>query len=394
MNNTNLIEFNKMYLDIITPVNIASNEKLNTTDYIYDSKNQVAYFLNPLLWHKFIYTKKLFPAYMDFINDKTEPRKILYKWLIEQGYNIEDIKEVVKYKLIAHENIDKISKDSLNDIILQTKLIDGSAYIPGSTLKGLIRTAILYDLLQKNPHLKQRLWQSLERAINGNKSYDEIKRVENNLNRLLMAEIEGTGKREYTKYDKKSTKSEYYNFMQGIKLSDAMAETKHNNLVLLKKIDLAVKDNYIKENSLSVYRECIEPKTRFYFDMQIEKRFTQKLNINSAEDILIMIQNFFDASNELLSSAFGKDYGFLFNDANLGNTYIGGGTGFLTKTLVAYLAPTKMKAKEFISRYLNMKFKQRLNRGIRDTKIAPRTLKATKYNGKLTLLGIAKIGKV
>ena len=394
MNNTNLIEFNKMYLDIITPVNIASNEKLNTTDYIYDSKNQVAYFLNPLLWHKFIYTKKLFPAYMDFINDKTKPRKILYKWLIEQGYNIEDIKEVVKYKLIAHENIDKISKDSLNDIILQTKLIDGSAYIPGSTLKGLIRTAILYDLLQKNPHLKQRLWQSLERAINGNKSYDEIKRVENNLNRLLTAEIEGTGKREYTKYDKKSTKSEYYNFMQGIKLSDAMAKTEHNNLVLLKKIDLAVKDNYIKENSLSVYRECIEPKTRFYFDMQIEKRFTQKLNINSAEDILIMIQNFFDASNELLSSAFGKDYGFLFNDANLGNTYIGGGTGFLTKTLVAYLAPTKMKAKEFISRYLNMKFKQRVNRGIRDTKIAPRTLKAIKYNGKLTLLGIAKIGKV
>lgn len=394
MNNMNLIEFNKMYLDIITPVNIASNEKLNTTDYIYDSKNQVAYFLNPLLWHKFIYTKKLFPAYMDFINDKTKPRKILYKWLIEQGYNIEDIKEVVKYKLIAHENIDKISKDSLNDIILQTKLIDGSAYIPGSTLKGLIRTAILYDLLQKNPHLKQRLWQSLERAINGNKSYDEIKRVENNLNRLLTAEIEGTGKREYTKYDKKSTKIEYYNFMQGIKLSDAIAEIKHNNLVLLKKIDLAVKDNYIKENSLSVYRECIEPKTRFYFDMQIEKRFTQKLNINSAEDILIMIQNFFDASNELLSSAFGKDYGFLFNDANLGNTYIGGGTGFLTKTLVAYLAPTKMKAKEFISRYLNMKFKQRVNRGIRDTKIAPRTLKATKYNGKLTLLGIAKIGKV
>ena len=46
MNNTNLIEFNKMYLCIITPVNIASNEKLNTTDYIYDSKNQVAYFLN------------------------------------------------------------------------------------------------------------------------------------------------------------------------------------------------------------------------------------------------------------------------------------------------------------------------------------------------------------
>lgn len=173
---------------------------------------------------------------MDFINDKTKPRKILYKWLIEQGYNIEDIKEVVKYKLIAHENIDKISKDSLNDIILQTKLIDGSAYIPGSTLKGLIRTAILYDLLQKNPHLKQRLWQSLERAINGNKSYDEIKRVENNLNRLLTAEIEGTGKREYTKYDKKSTKSEYYNFMQGIKLSDAMAKTEHNNLVLLKKL--------------------------------------------------------------------------------------------------------------------------------------------------------------
>ena len=87
---------------------------------------------------------------------------------------------------------------------LQIKLIDGSAYIPGSTLKGLIRTAILiYHLLQKNPHLKQRLWQSLERAINGNKSYDEIKRVENNLNRLLTAEIEGTGKREYRNMIKK-----------------------------------------------------------------------------------------------------------------------------------------------------------------------------------------------
>lgn len=49
MNNTNLIEFNKMYLDIITPVNIASNEKLNTTDYIYDSKNQVAYFFKSFI---------------------------------------------------------------------------------------------------------------------------------------------------------------------------------------------------------------------------------------------------------------------------------------------------------------------------------------------------------
>ena len=117
----------------------------------------------------------------------------------------------------------------------------------------------------------------MERAINSNKSYDEIKRVENNLNRLLTAEIEGTGKREYTKYDKKNTKSEYYNFMQGIKLSDAMAKTEHNNLVLLKKIDLAVKDSYIKENSLSVYRECIEPKTRFYFDMQIGKKIYAKI---------------------------------------------------------------------------------------------------------------------
>lgn len=74
------------------------------------------------------------------------------------------------------------------------------------------------------------------KSYNGNKSYDEIKRVENNLNRLLTAEIEGTGKREYTKYDKKNIKSEYYNFMQGIKLSDAMAKTEHNNLVLLKKL--------------------------------------------------------------------------------------------------------------------------------------------------------------
>ena len=65
-NNTNLIEFNKMYLDTITPVNIASNEKLNTTDYIYDSKNQVAYFLNPLLWHKFIYTQKIISCLYGF----------------------------------------------------------------------------------------------------------------------------------------------------------------------------------------------------------------------------------------------------------------------------------------------------------------------------------------
>lgn len=390
MNNTNFIESNKMYLDVITPINIASNEKLDVIDYLYDNKSKIAYFLNPLLWHKFIYHKGLFSAYMNFINDKAKSRKILYEWLSKHDYSIKDIEQTVKYKLTAHLDINKLDKKNLNNIILQTKLVDGRAYIPGSTIKGIIRTAILYDLLQKNPYLKEKYWQSLVDVMNKHtKSFEkrkvdrafekEIKSIENELEEILTAKIE-------------NTKDGKYSFMQGIKISDALPEFESNKLSLLQKIDIVIKNTGIKENELSVYRECIEPQMRFYFDIQLETAYKKFLNINSIDDILVMLKNFFEANNKLLISAFGRDYGFLFNNADLSNIYIGGGTGFLTKTLVAYIAPTDIEAKKFISKYLNMKFGKR--KIIPDIKLAPRTLKATRYNNKLMLMGMAKIARV
>lgn len=399
MNNRDFQETYKMAVEILTPVNIACNEVLKANEYLYDAKTSTVYFLNQMMWHKFIYTHNLFDEYERYIKSSSE--KSLYEWLQSFGYKINDVKLAIKSKAFAHVNVLK-SKKTLNDIVLQSKLIDGTPFIHGSSIKGVIRTAILYDLLNKNREIKKRYWNEIKSLRSSMKSAQIKKYLISDINKDInkkATNLEVALLHKLNLVNKENKPIKQFNAVCSVMRGISVGDSEHINqavpMEVLQKIDLGLNKDVDAGKEMPVFRECILPKAKFNFQLKIDKTMTKEIGINSIDDLLRMLQNYFDFVNDIFKSAFGKRCEHLFDEINGGNIYLGSNTGFLTKTLVMALADRKEEAVDFIRDLLDMNFngKKTKHNGIKDTKISPRTLKATKYKGNTILMGVAKIYK-
>lgn len=399
MNNRDFQETYKMAVEILTPVNIACNEVLKANEYLYDAKTSTVYFLNQMMWHKFIYTHNLFDEYERYI--KSSGEKSLYEWLQSFGYKINDVKLAIKSKAFAHVNVLK-SKKTLNDIVLQSKLIDGTPFIPGSSIKGVIRTAILYDLLNKNREIKKRYWNEIKSLRSSMKSAQIKKYLINDINKDInkkATNLEVALLHKLNLVNKENKPIKQFNAVCSVMRGISVGDSEHINqavpMEVLQKIDLGLNKDVDVGKELPVFRECILPKAKFNFQLKIDKTMTKEIGINSIDDLLRVLQNYFDFVNDIFKSAFGKRCEHLFDEINGGNIYLGSNTGFLTKTLVMALADRKEEAVDFIRDLLDMNFNQKdvKHNGKNDTNISPRTLKTTKYKGNTILMGVAKIYK-
>lgn len=382
-------EIGKLCIECVTPVNIADGTKLNPKEYLYDSKQGKVYFLNQLAWHRFIYSKKLLPAYEKYLTDYKEKRN-LYDWLQVFGYGIEDVKGAIKSCATAEVNVlCSEDKKTLNEIVCQSKLSDGVVYIPGSSIKGVIRTAILFDLLQKNTAVKNKYWKNVEYAFNGmSVKPKDLNNIANALETELLHKLVLTD----DKCRATNSRNAVCSVMRGISCSDAYAR-KHVDTVVLQKMDETFnKYRQPKENPISLFRESIVPASKFYFEIKLEKSITELVGISTINDVLAKLQNFFRFVGSVLQKGFGKDYSKLLADMELANAYLGGNTGFLTKTLFAALAPDEMQTIKLIKILMNNSFRKHKHMEL-DKHISPRTLKATVYNGRKCMTGLIKVYK-
>lgn len=384
-----LQEIHKLSIKCITPVNISDGTKLNAKEYLYDKTTGKVYFLNHLLWHQFIYTHKLLAAYERYMLDRRE-KKSLYEWLQGFRYDIKAVNGAIKSSADAEVKLSVVNeKNTVNDIVCQAKLINGEAYIPGSSIKGVIRTAIIYGLLHKNNAVKNKYWAQVSRNVNTTfvKDKDWKNLVSNLEEELLHKLILVNDKNQAVKCH-----NAVCSVMRGISCSDAYSDSAVSTSVL-QKIDLTFDRNLqSKKNKISVFRECIAPETVFNFTINIDKTMLTEIGINSLDDILDAVNNYFKFVNDMLYSAFGNEYGNLFSETEKANIYLGGGTGFLTKTIIAALAPNMYEAATAIKMLMDKKFSKHKHRNL-DKKISPRTLKATTYKNKECLMGLAVIYK-
>lgn len=83
-----------------------------------------------------------------------------------QGYDIDDVRTVITSEAQATVNLmDNEKKKTLNDINRHIQQPDGSLYVPGSSIKGVFRTAILYSLLQKRQDIKVKYWRQIQEKL-------------------------------------------------------------------------------------------------------------------------------------------------------------------------------------------------------------------------------------
>ena len=413
--NSKQLETAKMCLKVVTPINIADGIVLGAKDYLYDSRRQKVYFLNLHQWHLFIYKHMLLEKYESYLANFRDKQSLL-EWLRMQGYDIDDVRTVITSEAQATVNLmDSERKKTLNDISRHIQQPDGSLYVPGSSIKGVFRTAILYSLLQKRQDIKVKYWcyikqqvDIIEKLMEEERKprelqimpYSVIKKKKNQATKeidKLIASLESELLHTLRLKDDKerniSNKNAVCSAMRGLQVSDTYA-SRNMQTAILQKVDGGF-DKFGKASpkKLPIFRECMLPKAELFFDVKVEKAVMNTIGINSVDDFLKATHSFFAAVTDLLQQAFGKEYQEAFQGVAAGNMFLGGNTGFLSKTLLAMLVPDKDTAQNTIKVLLEKSFKNHKHL-LRDKIIAPRTLKCTNYNGKLMLMGVAEVSKV
>lgn len=412
--NSKQFETAKMCLKVVTPINIADGIVLGAKDYLYDSSRQKVYFLNLHQWHMFIYKHMLLEKYESYLANFRDKQSLL-EWLRMQGYDIDDVRTVITSEAQATVNLmDNEKKKTLNDINRHIQQPDGSLYVPGSSIKGVFRTAILYSLLQKRQDIKSKYWCYIKQQVDIIKTlleeerkprelqimpYSVIKKKKDQaakeidkLTASLESELLHTLRLKDDKERNISNKNAVCSAMRGLQVSDTYV-SRNMQTAILQKVDGGF-DKFGKASpkKLPIFRECMLPKAELFFDVKIEKAVMSTIGINTVDDLLKATHSFFAAVTDLLQQAFEKEYQEAFQGVAAGNMFLGGNTGFLSKTLLAMLAPDKDTAKNTIKVLLDKSFKNHKHL-LRDKVIAPRTLKCTNYNGKLMLMGVAEVRK-
>lgn len=386
--NSKQFETAKMCLKVVTPINIADGIVLGAKDYLYDSRRQKVYFLNLHQWHMFIYKHMLLEKYESYLANFRDKQSLL-EWLRMQGYDIDDVRTVITSEAQATVNLmDSERKKTLNDINRHIQQPDGSLYVPGSSIKGVFRTAILYSLLQKRQDIKVKYWRQIQEKISSNyfKPYRDFNKLISDLENELLHTLRLVDGNIHSN-------NALYSAMRGLQVSDTYA-SRNMQTAILQKVDGGF-DKFGKASpkKLPIFRECMLPKAELFFDVKIEKAVMSTIGINTVDDLLKATHSFFAAVTDLLQQAFEKEYQEAFQGVAAGNMFLGGNTGFLSKTLLAMLAPDKDTAKNTIKVLLDKSFINHKHL-LRDKVIAPRTLKCTNYNGKLMLMGVAEVRKV
>lgn len=142
-------------LEILSPVSIGSGITVTKKEYVAEQKKRLVLLLPDLQkFYAFICEHNLENEYEDFILDPNQ--KDLKAWLTRNKIKLGANEDFVRYILV----VPSIS-GSLNELHTFIKNGRGEVYIPGSSIKGMLRTALIVYELMHNSKLHKPSFESL-----------------------------------------------------------------------------------------------------------------------------------------------------------------------------------------------------------------------------------------
>lgn len=358
----------KMKLTTLSPVFIGSGESLNPGQYVFNQEDNSAKVLDEVKFSSFLAKNHLIDEYADALinfGDKIN----LYKWLKEN--RISSNIPIFSYSLPCKY----IGKNSLNVIKLFVKNSDGLPYIPGSSIKGAIRTAILAKYIHDNKDKFESDWLQIKEAINSNKKSNidsAIKNFENKCFNII----------EY-KREKQTDKVEKGNVFSTLRITDSLPISR-NNLYVTKRKDFAIHKE--TPSFMPLCLEMVKPNTDITFEMSIDRGVLDYFTIEKIKEAL----NYYTQEQIKLYKTFRKnDKDNLFMPDEIvedivPNICLGGHSGYFNKNIIYSLAPTREDAVDVLRCYFSNKFdrgKKDHKHRIYDKEISPHTMKVVTDRG-------------
>lgn len=392
------IEYKTYRLTCLSPIHVGNGQVLKQSEYYYDSRKHKAYFLNPTKWAHFLVENHLLDEYArDIMNGQV---KAIWPWLRNCGKNREFERTLHELAVAAApvymSDVVNGKKQNLNELQVQVKTAHGVPYIPGSSIKGAIRTAILYHLIITEPRKYAGVWRDLcENLIRKNKRYSN-KELEKKAFSVIP-EPEGAQHRMND-----SLKS----VMRGIKVSDAMSDSGTLQTVIIDKKDVSktVDKGIGKEHPIPVFRECIAPGSILRFTVAMDKDMLKPIGLSSLDQLWQWVRSYTQIAVSLEYRAF-RNCRFqpVLDEAKQADVFLGAGTGFLTKTVLHAFQSGKENQK-LLAAYFDKAFMAKNKRTHqkeaahhhvqRDDDITPRTLKLAFTADEVYRMGMATIREI
>lgn len=380
--------------DLVTvaPVHVGSGEIRRANEYLYDRASGMAYFLDEARWVSFLGRRQLMEPFLAYIEESSRQLgqrresfrgKNLWDWLRAQGVQKREMEALAVRRARAERSVIS-KKGSLNDVHLQMALSDGRPYVPGSTIKGALRTGILYRMIQQEPERFRGFWQEICREAESRDRLRDKERTWQGIERRLETQALHT-----LRVDRKKPAEMVNSALRGLRVSDAAVAKRETETLLLQK---PTKSNRQGKTSKTppLFRECIPPGRRLHFTLTADFSMLCTLGITSFEDIFQGLRAYTAQALALLEEEFPK-YRPQFDEAREADCLLGGGTGFLSKTLVYALARDARDARNFTARYLDEKFWNPSHHHMQyDGKLSPRTLKLVATAQEEWLLGLCR----
>ena len=390
---SNRINHAKLSLTIVSPTNIGGPEKLTTKDYMYNYDAGEVYLLNNYEWFRFLARhNKLaeFEIYMQ--NEMVRPNgRTMYDWAkntIGASQLTKDVLGPAIGSIMKSSIYNEGRKNSLNDITPQIRGANGEVYIPGSSIKGVIDSAIISHMLRNNKAFRSTVQRELRKVLDVYKRKNArnlFKDIFKMVNLAILKHIHIL-----TNNEGKPFKAILASAFRGISVSDAMPIGAVQTEVL-KKEDSCVDEDGTHE--ISVHRECILPNQKFTFTLTLDTAITKEIGITSIDQVLDILQEDFDATHKLLESKFKKVSPSIFKALEPANAYIGSNTGFVQKTIImAAFTDDEKTGIDIIKAILDVNF-QKAKHDSKDKFMAPRAIKLVKWNGNYYEMGGIHIGR-
>lgn len=375
-------------LHIVGPTNIGGNETLTTKDYLYNYDAGEVYLLNQRDWFAYLYKHKAVPSFEQYVTQEmTQPKgRGMYQWAVDTlgKHNVtrQRLGNAVSSMMKANRCAEN-RKNSLNGIIPHTRCIDGTIYIPGSSIKGMVDTAIIEFLIQTDNQFKQNLQRKFSSVLQDCRSRDKHtwKQSLNDVDKTIQSRIQCLPK--YT--------GAAASVFRGISISDAMPIDSITTEVL-QKIDHGVGRDAV--NDLSVWREYILPGNELEFSITLDTSITQHIGIHSLEEVLTIIEQSQQRTRKLLKQSFKNIPSSVWQQGSTSNAYLGGNTGFLHKTIImAAFEDNPATGTDVIKAILSKQFYDHKH-NIQDRVISPRMLKLTRWRNELWEVGGVRIERI
>ena len=365
---TDYLKTYRIKLTTLGPLYIGSGRSIGKKEYIFDRMANKVYIPDLQKMYSWLIQNGYQKRFMEFMLQEKVSKEGFTAWLYQNHIDAKVWKSWIAYTLDSADALD----DDHKTIEIHTYIKDayGMVYVPGSSLKGAIRTALMGAVLYQNRTKFLTDTRNISSAQFSSR------------NSYLTKEQRSLSEKVFHKANRSEKRWDIVNdYMAGIRISDSKP-LDTDCLILCRKKDELPNGNV---KNLNVLRECIRPQTEIYFDLTIDSTLYK----GNHETILRAIQQFGKCYTECFGSKFRSG-----DTLGKGMFYLGGGSGYVSKTVTYPLFGENgvKTVSKIMDAPLPKKIKEQ-HHHVKDVSlgVSPHMIKKTVYQGKKYSFGLCQL---